>query len=85
VGRRSPRRTGIYAVQTADSGDLAARRDAARDGRAAAMQRRRQLSQGKQALNGDGDRTAVAGGAGAPPAAEKREYGGKELNKSDER
>ena len=63
--RRSPRRTGIYAVQTADSGDLDVRRDAARDGRAAAMQRRRQLSKGKQALNGGGDRAAAAG-AGAP-------------------
>ncbi len=62
MGRRSPRRTGIYAVQTADSGDLDARRDAARDGRAAAMQRRRQLSQGKQALNDGGDRTAAAAG-----------------------
>ncbi len=60
MGRRSPRRTGIYAVQTADSGDVDGRRDAARDGRAAAMQRRRQLSQGKQALNG-GDRAAAAG------------------------
>ena len=108
-----------YGVPTADSGDLAARRDAAREGRAAAMsrrralaagrsalgpahervrtgfrearrrapaaatvatvgvadahlgralsmQRRRQLSQGKQALNGGGDRTAAAAGAGAP-------------------
>ncbi|HEX2047320.1 MAG TPA: hypothetical protein VHF27_06115 [Acidimicrobiales bacterium] len=64
MGRRSPRRTGIYAVQTADGGDLDARRDAARDGRAAAMQRRRQLSKGKQALNGGADRAAAAG-AGA--------------------
>ncbi len=62
MGRRSPRRTGIYAVQTADSGDLDGRRDAARDGRAAAMQRRRQLSQGKQALNDGGNRTAAAAG-----------------------
>jgi len=53
---------GLYAVQTADSRDLAPRRDAARDGRAAAMQRRRQLSQGKQALNDGGDRTAAAAG-----------------------
>ena len=35
-------------------------------GRALSMQRRRQLSQGKQALNGGGERTAAAGGAGAP-------------------
>jgi hypothetical protein len=33
---------------------------AARLGRALSMQRRRQLSQGKQALNGGGDRTAAA-------------------------
>ncbi len=39
---------------------------AARLGRALSMQRRRQLSQGKQALNGGGDRTAAAAGAGAP-------------------
>ncbi len=56
----------LYVVQTSDSADLAVLRDAARDGRAAAMQRRRQLSQGKQALNGGGDRTAAAAGAGAP-------------------
>ena len=65
MGRRSPLRTGIYAVQTADSGDRVGRRDAARDGRAAAMLRRRQLSKGKQALNGGGDQAAAAG-AGAP-------------------
>ena len=57
-----PLRTGLYAVETADCLDLAARRDAARDGRAAAMQRRRQLSQGKQALNDGGNRTAAAAG-----------------------
>ncbi|HUR24272.1 MAG TPA: hypothetical protein VMZ73_10410 [Acidimicrobiales bacterium] len=33
---------------------------AARLGRALSMQRRRQMSQGKQALNGGGDRTAAA-------------------------
>ena len=60
MGRRSPRRTGIYAVQAADGGELSARRDAARDGRVAAMQRRRQLSQGKKALNG-GRAVAAAG------------------------
>jgi hypothetical protein len=58
MGRRSPR---IYAVQTAGSDDLVARRDAARDGRVAAMQRRRQLSQGKKALNAG--RAAAAAGA----------------------
>ena len=57
-----PLRTGLYAVQTADCRDLARRREAARDGRAAAMQRRRQLSQGKQGLNDGGNRTAAAAG-----------------------
>ncbi len=51
---------GMYAVDTADAAELGRLRDAARGGRAAAALRRRQLSQGKQALNG----------AGAPPAAE---------------
>jgi len=47
-------------VQAADSGDLAAPRDAARYGRAAAM------PQGKQALNGAGVPAFVVdrGGAG---------------------
>ena len=49
-----PLRMGLFAVRTADCRDLAPRRDAAREGRAAAMQRRRQLSQGKQALSGAG-------------------------------
>jgi hypothetical protein len=44
----------MQVVQTAESGDLAALRDGARDGRAAAM------------LNGGGDRTAAAAGSGAP-------------------
>ncbi len=39
---------------------------AAHLGRALSKQRRRQMSQGKQALNGGGDRTAAAAGAGAP-------------------
>ena len=39
-----------YGVPTADSGDLAARRDAARAGRAAAMSRRRALAAGRSAL-----------------------------------
>ena len=56
---------GMYAVQADDSGELAELQSAARDGRAAATSRRRQLSQGKQALNGAGDRTAAAAGAGA--------------------
>ena len=40
----------LYVVQTADSGDPAARRDAARGGRAAAMSRRRALAAGRSAL-----------------------------------
>lgn len=63
MGRQSPLRTGIYAVQTADCGDRLGRRDAARDGRAAAMLRRRQQAQGKKALNGGGDRAAAGGRA----------------------
>ena len=39
---------------------------AAHLGRALSKQRRRQMSQGKQALNGGGDRTAAAAGAGVP-------------------
>ncbi len=56
----------MYVVETTDNGDLAAPCDAARHGRAAAMQRRRQLSQGKRALNGGRNRTAAAAGAGRP-------------------
>ena len=51
---------GMYAVDAADTADLGEFSTASREGRAAAATRRRQLSQGKQALNG----------AGAPPAAE---------------
>ncbi len=76
MGRRSPLRTGTQAVKTADSGDIAARRVVARDGRTAAMQRRRQLSQGKQALNGGDGRTAAAAGAGAPVLVVHRGGGG---------
>ncbi len=65
---------GMYAVQADDSGDLAALGDAARNGRTAAASRRRQMSQGKVALNGDGVSPAAenqhGNGAGAPPAAE---------------
>ncbi|HWB71526.1 MAG TPA: CsoS2 family carboxysome shell protein, partial [Egibacteraceae bacterium] len=49
---------------------------AANLGRAVSVQRRRQLSQGKQALNGDGNGTAAAAGAGAPPAAEDQHVDG---------
>jgi hypothetical protein len=58
---------GMYAVDTADAAELAELRDAAKGGRAAATLRRRQLSQGKQALNG----------AGAPPAAEDLQANGR--------
>ena len=54
--QRSPRGTAVAANGVAD----------AHLGRALSMQRRRQVSQGKQALNGGGDRTAAAAGAGAP-------------------
>ena len=57
-----PLRMGLFAVRTVDCRDLAPRRDAAREGRAAAMLRRRQLSRGKQALNDGGNRTAAAAG-----------------------
>ena len=60
--RMGPLRVGRFAAQIADCRDLALRPDAARDGRAAAMQRRRQLSQGKRALNDRGNRTAAAAG-----------------------
>ena len=64
---------GMYAVQADDSGELAELQHAARDGRTAAMSRRRQLSQGKQALSGNGAPPAAenlqVNGAGAPPAA----------------
>ena len=57
---------GMYAVDAADTSDLVELRDAARNGRAAAVSRRRQLSQGKQALNGAGTPAFVVyrGGAG---------------------
>ena len=64
---------GMYAVDTADAAELAELRDAARGGRAAATMRRRQLSQGKQALNGAGSpvngENVQGNGAGAAPAA----------------
>ena len=64
MGRRSALRTGNYAVHAVDSGDRVGRRDPARDGRAAAMLRRRQLSKGKQALNGAPPFIVLRGGAG---------------------
>jgi carboxysome shell peptide len=62
---------GMYAVDAADSADLADLGTAARDGRAAAVARRRQASQGIQALNGGGNGTAAAADAGAPPVEER--------------
>src|SRR5215213_8943719 len=63
---------GMYAVQAADSADLAVLGDAVRDSRAAAISRRRQLSQGKQALSAAGTLPAAenlqVNGAGAPTA-----------------
>ena len=67
---------GMYAVQTADSADLAELGDAARDGAAAARSRRRQMSQGKQALTAGAGQTAAAAGVGAPPAAENLHVNG---------
>jgi hypothetical protein len=61
----------MYAVDAADSADLSELGTAARDGRAAAVSRRRQASQGIQVLNGGGNGTAAVADAGAPPAAEK--------------
>ena len=64
---------GMYAVDTADAAELAELRDASRGGRAAATLRRRQLSQGKQALNGPGappdGESLQTNGAGAASAA----------------
>ena len=63
---------GMYAVQTADTGDLAQFRDAARDSRAVAMSRRRALAAGRSALAPAAENLHV-NGAGAPPAASKGE------------
>ena len=63
---------GMYAVDTADPTELAKLSDAARGGRAAATLRRRQLSQGKQALDGAGANGAgnlESNGVEAAPAA----------------
>ncbi len=63
----------MYVVQTADSGDLAAPRDAPRYGRAAAMSRRRALAAGLSALapthrTAPAPRRTVAAADGVPPA-----------------
>jgi len=62
---------GMYAVDAADGADLAELGTSARDGRAASVSRRRQLSQGNGALNGGGNGTAAAAGGGATPTAEE--------------
>lgn len=69
----------MYVVQTADSGDQTALRDAACDGRAAAKARRRALAAGRSALAPapeqvrtglpDGDVRASAAAADATPPA----------------
>ena len=65
---------GMYAVDTADPSDLAKLSTAASDGRAAATARRRQLSQGMQALNGavgsPAEENLQTNGAGTLPAPE---------------
>ena len=62
---------GLYAVQSRGGRDPAARRDAARDGRAAAMSRRRALAAGRSALPPTQERvrTGMREGARRAPAA----------------
>ena len=63
---------GMYGVPTGASGDLAARRDAARDGRAVAMSRRRALAAGRSALAPTHERVRTGfreAGLRAPAAA----------------
>jgi hypothetical protein len=70
---------GMYAVDTADPDALGQFRDAARKGRDIAATRRRQMSQGKQALNGAGAPPVAndlqVDGAGAPPATANGQNG----------
>ncbi len=63
----------MYVVQTADSGDSTAPRDASRYGRAAAMSRRRALAAGRSALAptlpiASTPRRMVVAADGVPPA-----------------
>jgi len=63
---------GLYEDQTADRGDVAELRDAARNGRAAAMSRRRALAAGRTASPPAHERVrnaSQAAGLGAPEAA----------------
>ena len=69
----------IYVVPSADSGDLAAPRDAARYGRAAAMSRRRALASGRSALGArhptaSTTRATVVTTDGVPPARLARAF-----------
>jgi hypothetical protein len=64
---------GMHEVPAADSGDLAAPRDASRYGRAAAMSRRRALAAGRSALapphpTAPAPRRTVVAADGVPPA-----------------
>ena len=63
----------MYVVRTADSGEVAAPRDASRYGRAAAMSRRRALAAGRSALGPTHPTTStpkrmVVAADGVPPA-----------------
>ncbi|MDQ6728290.1 MAG: hypothetical protein M3066_19330 [Actinomycetota bacterium] len=62
-------RMGMYEDQIADRGDQAAPRDAARDGRAAAMSRRRALAAGRSALAPEQVRTGLRKAERRAPAA----------------
>ncbi len=69
----------MHVVQSADSGDLAAPRDAARYGRAAAMSRRRALAAGRSALaptppTASTPRGMVVTTDGVPPARLARAF-----------
>ena len=69
----------MYVGQTADSGDPAAPRDAARYGRAAAMSRRRALAAGRSAVaptqsTASTPRKMVVAADGAPPARLARAF-----------
>ena len=69
----------MYVVQAADNGDLAAPRDAARYGRAAAMSRRRAQAAGRTALAATGPtasapRRTVVATDGVPPARLARAF-----------
>ena len=69
----------MHVVRPADSGDLAAPRDAAQYGRAAAMSRRRALAAGRSALatthpTASSPKTMVVATDGVPPARLARAF-----------